>query len=248
MNPIQFATNIRDSGFPQDSKLLKVTRETVLHIPLLSEISEEEIELLLKELRICQYPRREMIINKGCVSDSLLFLIAGQLQVTDVTKNGKEVGLRILAPGDFFGEIGVINGGVRSAFVNALSDSIVAFLPRATALHLFFHSPTVADKLMRRLAEKVQQDSEFRSLLSIQNSSKRVCALLQLLATELNPAVHVINQIPTHQGVAIMVNTSRETVTRTLLMLTQRGIVQKDAHRLIIRKPAELHRLAQDDT
>jgi len=166
-----------DTAFPQGSNLGKLTRETIRRIPLLSEISEEEVALVLRELRITQYPRRETIIQKGSAPDSLLFLIAGQLQVIDVTENGREVGLRILSPGEFFGEIAVINGCPRTAFVVALTNVIVAFLPRTTALHLFSHSPSIANKMMGMLANKIQKDSEFRALLSIQNSSKRVCTL-----------------------------------------------------------------------
>jgi DNA-binding GntR family transcriptional regulator len=43
-----------------------------------------------------------------------------------------------------------------------------------------------------------------------------------------------------------MINTSRETVTRALLTLTQKGIVQKDSHRLIILNPEELQKLVQN--
>jgi CRP-like cAMP-binding protein len=246
--PTQHSDKPRDSGLPQACKLVKVTRETILRIPLLSEISEEEVALVLRELRISQFHRREMIIQKGSAPDSLLFLLAGQLQVIDVTESGKEIGLRILHPGDFFGEIAVINGGPRTAYVVALSQVLVAFLPRATALHLFTHSPSIARKLMLLLAEKIQKDSEFRALLSIQNSSKRVCSLLQTLTTRLNSGEQVIERIPTHQEIAIMINTSRETVTRTLLSLAQRGVIQKDSRRLIIRNPAALQQIAQDNS
>lgn len=237
-----------DTAFPQGSNLGKLTRETIRRIPLLSEISEDEVALVLRELRITQYPRRETIIQKGSAPDSLLFLIAGQLQVIDVTENGREVGLRILSPGEFFGEIAVINGCPRTAFVVALTNVVVAFLPRSTALHLFSHSPSIANKMMGMLAKKIQKDSEFRALLSIQNSSKRVCTLLQTLTTRLNSGEQVIERIPTHQEIAIMINTSRETVTRTLLSLAQRGIIEKDSRRLIIRNPAALQQIAQDNS
>jgi CRP-like cAMP-binding protein len=55
----------------------------------------------------------------------------------------------------------------------------------------------------------------------------------------------VVENLPTHQDIANMVNTSRETVTRALLALVQQGIVQKDSHRLIIRDPEALKKLVQ---
>jgi CRP/FNR family cyclic AMP-dependent transcriptional regulator len=55
----------------------------------------------------------------------------------------------------------------------------------------------------------------------------------------------VVENLPTHQDIANMINTSRETVTRALLVLAQQGVVFKDAHRLVILDPDALQRLAQ---
>jgi CRP/FNR family cyclic AMP-dependent transcriptional regulator len=55
----------------------------------------------------------------------------------------------------------------------------------------------------------------------------------------------VVENLPTHQDIANMINTSRETVTRALLTLVQQGIVQKDSNRLIILDPKALQKLVQ---
>ena len=213
-------------------------------IPLLSKLSEEEMVQVRNDIRLRQYAKREVVLQKGASGDSLLFLLSGQLQVIDITEDGRAIGLRMLSPGDFFGEIAVINGSMRSASVVALSPVLVALLPRATALHLFSHSPSVANQMLRFLAEKVQRDSEFRALLSIHNTSKRIYTFLILLK-EKKAELEVIENLPTHQDIANMINTSRETVTRTLLTLVQQGIIEKGAHRLIIIDPDALHKLVQ---
>jgi len=214
-------------------------------IPLLSNLHDEEVRMVRSDLRIRQYSKRDIVLQKGASGDSLLFLLSGSLQVIDITEDGRAIGLRMLAPGDFFGEIAVINGSMRSASVVALTPVLVALLPRNTALHLFSHSPTVANHMLRFLAEKVQRDSEFRALLSIHNTSKRIYTFLELLKHKSDDNLTVIENLPTHQDIANMINTSRETVTRTLLALTQQGIVKKGVHRLIIVNPEALHKLVQ---
>ncbi|TFW35102.1 Crp/Fnr family transcriptional regulator [Massilia horti] len=214
-------------------------------IPLLADLSEEDMLRVRSEIRIREYPQRAMVLQKGGAGDSLLFLLSGQLQVIDVTEDGRAIGLRMLAPGDFFGEIAVITGANRSASVVALTPVLVALLPRTTALHLFSHSPSVANQMLRFLAEKVQRDSEFRALLSIHNTSKRIYAFIQLLKQKNPNNEEVIENLPTHQDIANMINTSRETVTRTLLTLTQQGVIKKGTHRLIIVNPDALKKLAQ---
>jgi CRP-like cAMP-binding protein len=214
-------------------------------IPLLSNLSEEDMLRVKADLRIRQYAKRDIVLQKGAPGDSLLFLLTGSLHVIDVTEDGRAVGLRMLQPGDFFGEIAVINGALRSASVVALTPVLVALLPRATALYLFSHSPSVANQMLRFLAEKVQRDSEFRSLLSIHNTSRRIYTFLNLLKEKKDGDVHVVENLPTHQDIANMINTSRETVTRALLALTQAGIIQKGTHKITIIKPEELQKLIQ---
>jgi DNA-binding GntR family transcriptional regulator len=56
----------------------------------------------------------------------------------------------------------------------------------------------------------------------------------------------VIDDAPTHQEISIMVNTSRETVTRALSQLLRAGVVDRDHRRLVVRDPAALERLIED--
>jgi CRP/FNR family cyclic AMP-dependent transcriptional regulator len=215
-------------------------------IPLFAGLSEDDMRRVNAEIRIRHFNKREVVLHKGGSADALLFLLSGQLQVIDITEDGRAVGLRMLAPGDFFGEIALINESTRSASVAATSDVLVAFLPAATALHLFSHSPSVAKQMLKHLAQKIQRDSEFRALLSINNTARRIYTYLSLLQKKPEGgAPPVVENLPTHQDIANMINTSRETVTRALLTLVQLGIVQKEANRLVILDPVALQKLVQ---
>jgi CRP-like cAMP-binding protein len=246
MSKVATVAPVSEPSDPNDPKQQVNIQIHLRKIPLLTDLSEEDMLRVRADIRVRQYNKRDIVLQKGAAGDSLLFLLTGQLQVIDVTEDGRAIGLRMLAPGDFFGEIAVINGSMRSASVVALTPVLVALLPRATALHLFSHSPSVANQMLRFLAEKVQRDSEFRALLSIHNTAKRIYTFLDLLK-EKKPEenVEVVENLPTHQDIANMINTSRETVTRTLLTLAQQGIIKKGTHRLIIINPEGLQKLVQ---
>lgn len=225
-------------------------RQIFIHlrkIPLLSQLSDEEIIRVKQDFRIRQYHKRDIVLQKGGHGDGLMFLLSGQAQVIDVTEDGRAIGLRMLVPGDFFGEIALINSSTRSASVIAMTEVLVGFLPAPAAMHLMSHSPTVANQMLKHLAQKIQRDSEIRALLSINNTSKRIYAFLVMQQKKQDDAnaPAVVENLPTHQDIANMVNTSRETVTRALLTLVQQGIVQKESHRLIIRDPEALRKLVQ---
>lgn len=236
---------------PADAPQQREVNIYLRKIPLLAELSAEDMQRVKQELRIRQYHKRDIVLQKGGHGDGLMFLLSGQAQVIDVTEDGRAIGLRMLNPGDFFGEIALINNSTRTASVVAMSEVLVGFLPAPAAMHLFSHAPSVANQMLKHLAQKIQRDSEFRALLSINNTSKRVYAYLMLVQKAKPPeqaepgAQAVVENLPTHQDIANMVNTSRETVTRALLALVQQGIVQKESHRLIIRDPEALKKLVQ---
>lgn len=243
------SVNNPSADAPKEAQPQPEQRQVQIHlrkIPLLSELTDEEIALVKQDIRIRQYAKREVVLHKGGSGDGLMFLLSGLLQVVDITEDGRAVGLRLLQPGDFFGEIALINNSTRSASVVATAESLVAFLPAATAMHLFSHVPSVAKQMLKHLAQKIQRDSEFRSLLSINNTSRRIYTYLVLMQKK-NADGTVVENLPTHQDIANMINTSRETVTRALLALTQKGIIKKDQHRLIIQKPEDLQKLTQGE-
>lgn len=74
-------------------------------------------------------------------------------------------------------------------------------------------------------------------------ASHRVIALLLVLSGSSHGGLVVIDVLPTHQELAIMANTSRETVSRTLSELMRQGLIEKDLRRLIIRHKERLQQL-----
>ncbi len=216
------------------------------NIPLLSQLGDEEMKLVKDGLRFRLYDKRVTVLQKGASGGGLFFLLTGQIHLVDITEDGRAISLRMLSQGDFFGEISLINGAPYSASAVTLSQVLVGILPAQTALHLFSHCPAVAHFLLRHLAQQVQRDAEFRALLSINNTFRRILNFLLLIKREQPGNLHVVENLPTHQDIANMINTSRETVTRVLLTLAQQGLIQKDAHRLIIVDPAAMQKLAQN--
>ncbi|GHT94105.1 cyclic AMP receptor protein [Betaproteobacteria bacterium] len=214
------------------------------NIPLLRGLDEETLKQMVAALQIKQAGRGSLILHKGGAGDYLLFMLAGRLQVVDTNEEGKEVGLAFVLPGDYFGELSIVDGAPRSASVIACENSLVALLPRRQAQELIYHHPLVAERVLQRMAAAVRKASSYRAILGIPNAFQRVFALLHEL-TEIAPGgLSVINRIPTQQEISIMVNTSRETVSRALSTLIKRGVVEKDLRRLIVRKPEALREAA----
>ncbi len=217
-------------------------------LPLLAGVDPSTIERTAAAVTWREVRKRESVLFKGSPGDHLLFLVSGRLQVLDVTESGREIGLNLLEAGDYFGEIAIIDDEPRSASVVALESSLVALLPKPQTLELFHQNPLVAERVLRGLARKLRNASVYQTILCLPNASQRVFALMQRLCRVAPGGLVVIEHPPKQQELAIMANTSRETVSRALKVLLDGGVVEKDNNRLIVRDFPGLERLALHDT
>ena len=218
---------------------------TLRQFELLRLVTEEQLRDAMARSRLIRYQKGDTVVSKGRDLDLLGFLIQGKLQVVDVLPDGTEFGLNLIEAGQFFGELAVVDRRPRSASVVALAPSVVVHMPGETARQLIYRNPPVAEAMMRHLAQTVRRMTELRALQAIPHAQQRVYALLQHLKRKGPGDMHVIDHMPTHVTMAIMVNTSRETVTRAMARLKSEGVVQKDMRRLIIRRPDHLRHLVE---
>lgn len=211
-------------------------------IPLLAGVDEIALNRMAAALQIKKVERTQQVIEKGTVGEHLIFLLAGRLQVIDLTEDGREIGLNFLVPGDYFGELSIIDGLPRAASVVACEHSLIALLPKQQAQTFIYHTPLVVERMLKRMANSIRTASNFRAIVGIPQAFQRVFALLNQFAKVAPGGLVVIEKMPTQQEIAIMVNTSRETVSRAINALIERGVVEKDLRRLIVRAPEELRK------
>ena len=210
------------------------------NIPLLAGVDAKVLGEMVVSLQFRTLERGSYAVQKGDVGEHLLFVLTGRLQAVDLTEDGREIGLSFLIPGDYFGELSIIDGLPRSASVVASEKSLIALLPRTAALSLIYHNPLVSERMFKQMAASIRSSANYRAILGMPSAFQRVFALLNQFAKSAPGGLVVIEKMPTQQEIAIMVNTSRETVSRAIQVLLQKGVVEKDLRRLIVRQPAEL--------
>jgi len=215
-------------------------------VPLLSDLADPLADELIRSMRYVAFGKGNYALRKGDTSEELFFILRGRLLVVDETADGRQVGINFLTPGDFFGELSVIDDLPRSASVLAVAPSIVGALPKAKARQLIYETPAVAEKMLKHIAYRLRASTDYRSILGIPQAVARVAALLQLLSKPDAGRLLTIENMPTHQHLAVMINSSRETVSRAMQALMERGVCVGVNRRLIVREPAALASLVQD--
>ena len=224
---------------------MPVSVQLLTQLPLLKPLQKDALEALSVQMNLRSFARRAMVISKDSASYELGFLVEGRLQGVDFTVDGRSVGLYFVDPGDDFGELSVVDGQVPSEFVVAAAKSTVAFLEAKLARDLILNHPELAREVMTRLAHRVRSVMAQRTLLSLPNPFQRLCVLLLQLPSRDVEGTRLVEQAPTHQELAIMINASRETVTRAFQLLFLNKMLIRDGNNLNVMQPEVLKDIAE---
>lgn len=185
-----------------------------------------------------------MVMSKDLPMRGLGFLVEGRLQGVDFTVDGRSVGLYFVDNGDYFGELSLVDDKPPFEFVVAAVKSTVAFLNVPLAKDLILNSPDLAQAVMMRLATRVRMVMAQRTLLSLTSPFQRLCVLLLQLPQVVVAGVVEVDKLPTHQELAIMINASRETVTRSFQLLFLNKVLVREGNSLRLIQPDLLKEIA----
>jgi len=225
-----------------------VTPELLSFFPLLKPLPRDMLSQVAQQATLQKFARRAVVLNAGIEEPHVCLLFEGRLQGVDFTLDGREVGLYFVEPGDFCGELGLFDHGTQPEYVIVLAPAMVVCVPVDTMREVMLSHPQVVKQLGERLASRLRQMTQQRSLLGMPNVAQRVCCQLWLLVppTDREQAVGEIRNPPTHMEIAIMLNLSRETVTRVFQQLQSQNIVRRDgATRLLLPELQALQALAK---
>ncbi|MDY0136420.1 MAG: Crp/Fnr family transcriptional regulator [Thiomicrospira sp.] len=219
------------------------TAPSLGNITLLKSLNSDILNTVQTQIKYSRFKKSEFVIRKGDESSSLLFLIEGELSVVDINIEGQLFWLATISAGEHFGELGLITGQARNASLVATTDVLVGMLRKEDALKLILNHPSIAWKIMHRMAEIIEQNNSNISLINLPTAQERIEALLSKHTVKYANGMNVVENLPSQQTLASMTNTSRETVSRVISKLIKQGVLEKDIKRLIIRKPEKLRDL-----
>lgn len=182
-------------------------------------------------LRIVRAPRGRTLLATGTRSPDVLCLLEGVARIVLHSRNGREISVRDLEPGEVFGELSALDGEPRSATVVAVTPVRIAVMARSDFLACLEASPAAALWLARRLGAEVRRLTERVFELSALSATARIHCELLRLARLVAPDT-VVSPAPTHEELAARVSTTREAVTRELRRLTVLGAIATRPRRI----------------
>ena len=209
-------------------------------VDLFDGLSDEQAEVLRGRSRIRSFAPNTIVVNEGDDGSSLFVVQSGSLKVFLTDNIGREVTLSLLDPGDYFGELALLDDAPRSASVIALTRSEVLQIPRAAFLALIEVYPACMQIVVRNLVGRIRTLTESVRALALVDVFGRISRLFDSLAVE-EDGVVIIDRRLTQQDLANMVGASREMVNRILRDMVSGGYVEIEPHRIILRKKLPEH-------
>ena len=212
----------------------KEVRESLRTIPLFAAVGDDDLEAVASLLIERRFPKNKTIVEEGMPGDYMYVVREGRVKVTKLSGDGREKILEMLGVGSFFGELSLLDGAPRSASVKALTDTRILALSRSDFLGLLQRSPDLAMAVIQELTARLRQMDDQASSLSFQRVKERTQGLLVRLARErVEGGCHATPAL-THQQIADMIGTSRETVTRVIKGLKQDGWLRQQGKQYLV--------------
>ena len=188
-------------------------------IPFLACLSDEERAEISARIIVRDHRRNDIILHEEDSASYLYIILSGRVKVFQTNAEGREHILAIHKKGDFFGEMALLDGKTSPATISALEDSRVCLISRDVFNRHLLANRNVVNIIITLLCTRLRDAWSKINVLSFDDAEERLWVVLRDLAHQFG--IHdsvgtMINTRITHQDLAYLSSTSRETVTRFL--------------------------------
>ncbi|MBV8032383.1 MAG: cyclic nucleotide-binding domain-containing protein [Betaproteobacteria bacterium] len=203
-------------------------------VPLFSSFPEEQLRMLATVVTRRSVGRSVTVMAAGDATDSLYIVLSGRLKVMMSDADGKEVILSILGPGEFFGEMGLIDDSARSASVVALEACELLSISKRDFKKCLAENFEMAMAVMRGLVRRLRDADRKIGSLALLDVYGRVARLLLDMAETVDGQKVVTKRLP-KQDIAKMIGASREMVSRVMKDLQMGGYIEMRGSNIVLR-------------
>jgi len=219
--------------------------DALARCPLFAHASRDILESLANRLRRRRFRRNEVIFHQGDPGDALHIVAAGAVKILLPSAEGDEAIIATLRPGDFFGELALLDGASRSATAGALEQSETLVLPRQVFLEVLDTLPGLRDALLAGVAHELRRLTGHVEELHFLDLAGRLAMRLSRLALEASPDAHGEIRLDwpyTQSDLAAMIGGTRQSVNRLLSELVEQDLIRIEPDALVIADLDELAR------
>jgi CRP-like cAMP-binding protein len=206
-------------------------------IPLLESVPPARLSELVPHVQLREIPRRQVIYLPGDPGDQVYFINGGRVKCSKVTRDGKELTLAYRGAGQLFGELALINSNPREEMAEAMKNAIITAIPCDVMRQVLITDAELCFQFAAILAERRQQLETKLEHLIFRDVPAKLAALLLELTEEYGMDTEEGAQLAlkiTHQEMANLIGSTRETISLTLAQFKKRGLINMSGRTVIV--------------
>jgi CRP/FNR family cyclic AMP-dependent transcriptional regulator len=216
--------------------------ELIRRVPIFSMLTVSQAESVADAVVKRRFKRGEPIVEQGKKSNALSIILTGRARVMTTDARGREVILATMRPGDYVGEMSLIDDEPHSASVRAEIQTDALILARPEFARCLPENSSMAYAVLRGLVQRLRHADHKIESLALMDVYGRVARALLESASEDGDGNAVIRDKVSRQDMAKMVGASREMVSRVMKDLAERGFIEtRDDGTLLVKE--RLHSL-----
>lgn len=200
--------------------------DLIRRVPLFAMLTPAQAELLADAVAKRRFKRGQVIVEQGKKSDALYIILSGRARVLMTDRKSREVILATLQPGDYIGEMSMIDNEPHSATVEAEIQTDALVLGRAEFTRCLPENATMAYAVMQGLVRRLRHADQKIGSLALMGVYGRVANVLLESATSDGDNRLVIREKISRQDIAKMVGASREMVSRVMKDFEEQGFIE----------------------
>ncbi|MCX8110614.1 MAG: Crp/Fnr family transcriptional regulator [Syntrophorhabdaceae bacterium] len=202
--------------------------ETIKNVNLFNILDDEDIKLISRIATIKSIPKGYVVFQEGEKGDALYIIIKGKVKVSLYDDEGREYILDIIGKDGFFGELSILDDLPRSANIVTTEDCEFIILKRDDFIKLLMENPAITVNILKTMAARLRAADERIKGLAFFSVEGRILKYLIELGEETGIKVKnhiIIENGPSQVEIASSCGCSRETVSRMLKNLVNKGII-----------------------
>ncbi len=206
-------------------------------VELLNGFSQPDLMRVAQMCQLVKYKRAEKIFEESQPGGTLYVVMAGRIKIYGMSQQGQSKTLAYLEPGDFFGEMSLIDEELRSASASALDDSVLIMLKRDDFRRFIISRPEMSLAVLKTLSARLRRANKEIEALSFNNVLGRISQILLDLASRYGKKSDegtLIGMDLSHKELAEMAGTAREVISRVLSRFRRIGCISFSDSRIII--------------
>ncbi|MBV9325972.1 MAG: Crp/Fnr family transcriptional regulator [Chloroflexi bacterium] len=243
--PTTHGDSVRGGARRSSAALVRAEPEQLASVGLFADLSQAELSGLAALMRPRSYAREEVIYLRGDPGTAFYVIASGKVKIALTSPDGKELILRRLGPGDFHGELALLDDEPRSADAIATDSSVLLVLQRDAFRQFLAEHPAVATKLLATVSHYLRRNAELIQDATFLDVPARLARVLLELAggdggDSLPPAGAVIPDRMKQAELASLVGATRESVNKWLGSFERQGLISIERGRITLLRPGGL--------